>query len=180
MFQLSTSANQRKEIDMGFFSTSDGQEIVATGEYDMGGGSFDPIPDGTRVRAVVENVAYDEHENRRNIKITWQVLEPAAYAKRKIFQKLEVFHFDTKKADKAKRMLAAIDANAGGKIAKLGREPTDQDLMDALLMKSMLLKLLVWEMNGKTGNWVAQVSSKETVSQAPAPTVQVDNDDIPF
>jgi hypothetical protein len=52
--------------------------------------------------------------------------------------------------------------------------------MDALLMKSMLLKLLVWEMNGKTGNWVAQVSSKETVSQAPAPTVQVDNDDIPF
>ena len=44
-------------------------------------------------------------------------------------------------ADKAKRMLAAIDANAGGKLNASARKPEDQDLMMALAGKIMAIKL---------------------------------------
>ena len=41
--------------------------------------------------------------------------------------KLKVF--SDKQGDKAKQMLAAIDANCGGKLAKLRDTPQDEDLM---------------------------------------------------
>jgi hypothetical protein len=77
-------------------------------------------------------------------------------------------------------MLAAIDANAGGKlIAKPGR-PTNDDLL-SLTNKPMVASMMIWSMpdtrNGGMmhGNWVSAVASKGAkdihVSEAkPLPT----------
>src|SRR5690606_38171870 len=68
------------------------------------------------------------------------------------------------KRDKALRMLAAIDANAGGKLARKGTEPSDDELMLALANKPMVITVKTWEMDTKDGkkegNWVAAVSPK--------------------
>ena len=51
-------------------------------------------------------------------------MKPDEFAKRVIFQKVKVFGTSRDKdpqatADKAKRMLAAVDQNAGGKLTKV-------------------------------------------------------------
>jgi len=160
-----------------FFQLSDGEEIQAESEYEVGG-NMEPIPSGTKLKAMIENVEWDSYEDDYYINIRWSVLEPETYSNRKIFQKVKVKNSDSKKADKAKRMLAAIDANAGGGLVQLGREPTDEDLQMNLLNKIMLIQVQVWEMNGKSGNWVNKVSSGELPAQDTA--VQQDDEQIPF
>ena len=121
-------------------------------------------------------------------------MRPADYANRVIFQKLKVF--SEKQGDKAKQMLAAIDANCGGKLSKLTETPEDMHLMTALVGKPMAVKVQIWDMNGKTGNWISAVSPAKSQApvqaQAPKPSaprppqrqapVQVDDDldSIPF
>lgn len=163
---------------MSFFS----EEQKSTGnDFELGGGN-DPIPHNTRCNAMIDEVKWDDYQGERYISLRWTVLEPSDYKNRKVFQKLKVL--DGQKGDKAKRMLAAIDANAGGSIVALGREPTDQDLM-SLLNRPMLIQVMVWEMTGddgqkRTGNWINKVSASGIVEN-PAP-VQATNDDdeIPF
>ena len=59
----------------------------------------------------------------------------------------------TLKGDKAKQMLMAIDANCGGKLARLNDAPEDHDLMTALIGKPMAAKVQVWRLtiNQETG-----------------------------
>ena len=54
------------------------------------------------------------------------------------------------------------------------------DLMTALLGKTMAIKIMVWEIDDKTGNWIAAVSpgTQKTVPKAAQPISQ--DDDIPF
>ena len=159
---------------MSFFQTSEGEQIEAEKEFETGGGDMEPIPSGTKLKAIIENAEWSEYEGERYINIRWSVLEPETYHNRKIFQKIKVLNEDGKKADKAKRMLAAIDANAGGELVKLEREPTDEDLQVNLLNKIMLIQVQVWEMNDKNGNWINKVSGEDL------PVVQDDDDSIPF
>ena len=107
-------------------------------------------------------------------------MRPAEYANRVIFHKLKVFGTAQDKdkaatADKAKMMLRAIDANCGGKLSKLTEAPEDRHLMSALVGKPMAIKLQVWEMNDKKGNWISAVSpakQQAPVAQASAPQAQ--------
>jgi hypothetical protein len=108
------------------------------------------------------------------ISARWTVLAPEEYKNRKVFHKLWVLDMDPsakdeasgiKKRDKARKMLAAIDANAGGKLtAKPGR-PTNDDLL-SLTNKPMVASMMIWSMpdtrNGGMmhGNWVSAVASK--------------------
>lgn len=145
-------------------------EAPSTGEFSTGGGKFELIPDNTDVLAAPDAVAWQEHEGDRYIEIRWSIMAPEAYKNRKIFQKVQVLNADQKKAQKAKQMLAAIDFNVGGHLVKLKREPNDVDLARALLNKSMILKLMTWEMNGKFGNWVSAVApAKSKAIAEPAP-----------
>lgn len=153
----------------GFWDAEDGEDIRenADGTYDTGGGNMDPIPDGTNVLAAADEIKWDENQGGAEyLSIRWSVQAPEDYANRKVFHKLWVSDDDpnakdpAKKRDKAKRMLAAIDANAGGKLARKATRPNDDDLMLALSNKPMVLKLGLWEQNGSTGNWVIQVSPK--------------------
>lgn len=193
----------------GFWTTSDGDDALETGtEYDAGG-KLPPIPEGTSVLAVVESAGWKAafQSTEEFVNIQWRVQKPAAYANRVIFQKLWVEDFDPstkatekkskeekqqEKKDKALRMLAAIDANAGGKLARKGRRPGDDDLAIALQDKAMVLKLGEWAMGGNEGNWVMAVAPKtaeisDGTEDAPArkpkskpPVDDIDDDDVPF
>jgi len=151
-----------------FFETSEGEDLTQTsGEFDAGGGNMDPIPEGSKVLAAPTEAKWDEFEGTEFISVQWQVAKPQDYENRRVWQKLYVTDLDTRaknptqKRDKALRMLAAIDKNAGGKLAKKGGRPSDVDLMGSLCGKYMLVKLGVWEMNGKSGNWVQAVQPKD-------------------
>lgn len=177
---------------MSFFNFDD----KVDGSFDSGAG-MEPIPNNTDVLAAPDEAKWDEYDGDRYISLRWSVIAPKEYKNRKIFQKIRVMDSDPKKAEKAKRMLAAIDVNAGGKLMKANEEPTDKSLTMALVNKPMVLKVMKWEIPAeqsndgqhREGNWVAAVSPRkgsepvEPVKKeepAPAPADDEFEDDVPF
>jgi hypothetical protein len=166
-------------MTMSFWNLSDGEDVKTntTGEFEQGGGRMEVIPDNTSVLAAIDEAKWDRTmEQDRYISLRWTVLAPEEFKNRKIFQK--VWALDPKPntkpekvdqvRDKAKRMLAAIDMNAGGKLLAKGEMPTDESLTACLTNKPMVIKVMVWEMpdrqTGGTaqGNWVGAVSPKSS------------------
>jgi hypothetical protein len=147
-------------------------------------GSAEPLPDGTNVLAAPVEAGWKTYEYEDYINVQWSVLAPDQFKNRRIFQKIKVN--DKDKGEKAKRMLAAIDANAGGKLFTLDGKPTDQDLTQCLVGKPMMVKLGLWEINGKSGNWVQAVAPRgaqagpQAAPPPPAPTTDINEGDIPF
>ena len=157
---------------MSFWNLSDNSAVDTNGEFETGGGNIEPIPANTDVLAVCDEAKWDDFNGDRYISLRWTVMKPADYKNRKVFQKVRVMDDNASKADKAKRMLAAIDANAGGKLVAAGEEPTDENLTKCLTNKPMVLRLQVWEIETeqgekKTGNWVSAVSPRQGVGSAP-------------
>ena len=145
---------------MSFWNLSDNTQITneeKAGTFESGGGDFEPIPAGTQLKACIDDAAWDDYEGSYFINLTWSVLE-GEFENRKVFQKVRVRDNDPKKRDKALRMLAAIDANAGGKLMESGAEPDDNALQSSLVNKPMIIKVGVWEMNDRKGNWVQKVA----------------------
>lgn len=173
---------------MGFWNLSDGKAVESKSEFELGGG-FEVIPDGSRVLAAVEECKDDQWEGERFFNLKWRILE-GEYKNRIIFQKLKVFSSKDKQRDNAITMLAAIDANAGGKLMASGKEPTDFAIASALANRPMILLLRVWESEDKqkTGNYVAGVFSRQQTKAAPAPKQSAPSseppmdfsDDVPF
>lgn len=194
---------------MSFWTMSDGEDVKtnASGEFDAGGGKIELIPDGTSVLALIDEAKWDRNQNGdRYISLRWSVLAPEELKNRKVFQKLWVLDDDpqakdpVKKRDKAKRMLAAIDTNAGGKLMARNEMPTDESLTSCLTMKQMVVKVLIWEQKDRAtgdinrGNFIGAVSPKSSPvssaddvakgqqklsEQKKAPANDVD-DEIPF
>jgi hypothetical protein len=162
---------------MSFWNLSDGEDAKsnASGEFDAGGGRIEVIPDNTSVLAAIDEAKWDRTADQdRYISLRWTVLAPEEFKNRKIFQKLWVLDDEprakdpAKKRDKAKRMLAAIDTNAGGKLLARNEQPTDESLTACLTNKPMVVRVMVWEMPDRQtggvaqGNWVGAVSPKST------------------
>ena len=178
-----------------FWNLSDGDDIHSTSaDFSMGGGNFAPIPDNTTCLAIIEEAKVDQDRSGNQfVSLRWSIATPAEYKNRKVFQKIWCLDDDPRKADaekakdKAKRMLFAIDKNAGGAFVASGKTPNDANLAKAFNDKQMQITLQVYEMQGDkgtiTGNWVSAVSPKAGgVKSAPkpvAPKHDVD-DDIPF
>ena len=159
---------------MGFWNTSDGEDAAKTGtEYEIPGGSMEPIPAGSSVLAMIDEAKWDHTQNDAEefVSLRWSVLAPEEYKNRKVFHKLWVTDHDPNakdhakavaKTDKARKMLAAIDANAGGKLTAKDARPSDDDLARALQDRPMVITLMTWDSNtgGAGGNWVAAVAPK--------------------
>lgn len=162
---------------MSFWNLSDGGDASqdAQTEYEIPSGNLDPIPDGSSVLAMIDEAKWDSKNDADYISLRWSVLSPDEYKNRKVFQKLWVTDDDpmaedeakaAKKRDKARRMLAAIDANAGGKLVRKDGVPTDEHLAACLCNKPMIIKVMIWstrdEKSGDTmeGNWVSAVAPK--------------------
>jgi len=196
---------------MSFWDLSDGANAAdeKSTEYEVpGGGNFDPIPDGSSVLAMIDEAKWDEKDHASFVSLRWTVLSPDEYKNRKVYHKLWVTDDDpnakdadkaAKKRDKARRMLAAIDANAGGKLTTKPGVPTDETLTACLTNKPMIVRLAVWEMPDRekpgefiSGNWVQAVAPKSKgidVKDAPPPKAKPQasslgagslDDEIPF
>lgn len=162
---------------MSFWSTSAGENLAAQSaeqrqEYTPPTNDLELIPAGSKVRAFVKEAKWDKtQDGDRFIKLRWDVVKPDEVAKRVVFQKLWVKDADPNaknpgdKRDKALKMLAKIDALAGGKLAAKGTEPTDDELLVALADKQMVIAVELWEMEGRdglmSGNWVRDVKPCE-------------------
>lgn len=164
---------------MSFWDLSDGESAKDTGtEYEVPGGNMEPIPNNSDVLAHIDDIKWAKKESgEQYIEARWNVTEPAQFANRKVFHKMWVDDLDPMaksedkakaKRDKARRMLASIDANAGGKLMQSADAPTDNSLALALCNKPMVIKLMVWEMpdsrdsnNMMRGNWVSAVKPKD-------------------
>ena len=177
---------------MSFFANID----TTSSSFELGGGDLAPIPENTKVLAIAEEAKNDEYQGTRSIKVKWRISQPAEYANRVIFQKLQVYTAD--KADKHKRMLAAIATNAGGQLFQAMQqtgetEPSDMSL-STITNRPMVLQLGIWESEdkSKSGNWVKAVSARKSPAGAPPAPVPVappppppvasgiDDSDIPF
>ena len=190
---------------MSFWNLSSGEAVNATGEYEAPSGGL-PIPDNTDVMEYIDEVKWDEKNGARYISARWRVAKPEGFKNRVVFQKLWVLGNNPNKTgdklkqdgDKAKRMLAAIDANAGGELMAVNGIPSDEDLQRCLMNKMMVIKVKTYDLKGDdgsavTGNWIAAISpASKGVSDTPAPaqarrepdraangTARYD-DDIPF
>ena len=155
---------------MSFWNLSDGNEVQAEGNFDANP-AIEPIPDGTTCVAALDSIQWEVKELEgvadELIEGRWVVLD-GEHKNRKVYQKLRVLESDMKKADKAVKMLAAIDKNAGGGLMKEVKErPTDDQLAMHLLGKPMLVRFQVWEMNNNSGNWVSAVAPSDGQIQAP-------------
>lgn len=166
-----------------FWTTSDNKAITTTGEFSSGG-TIENIPDNTTCLALIDEAGWAEYQGDEYISLRWVIAEPSIYKGRKIFQKLRVNDINTKKADKAKEMLMAIDANCGGKLALNDETPNDTAMAKAILEKLMLIKIMVWDLEGRTGNWIAKVAPRSKTTTVPTPEpVVIDeglHDDIPW
>jgi hypothetical protein len=159
-----------------FWGLSDGGSAADTGtDFEIPSGNLDPIPDGSTVLALIDEAKWDEKDGAAFVSLRWSVLAPDEFKNRKVFQKLWVMDDDpmakssdaaAKKRDKARRMLSAIDANAGGKLVKSGA-PTDDTMTQHLTNKPMVIKCMEWSMPDREspgefirGNWIAAVGQK--------------------
>lgn len=195
---------------MSFWNLSDGETAADTPkEYDGGGGNFAPIPNDSSVLAIIEEAKWTTNENngdpREYISARWSVMAPEQFKNRKVFQKLWVSDFDPnvkdetkaqKKKDNALKMLAGIDANAGGNLTRIQENPTNDSMAMHLTNKPMVIKLMIWSMPSNTGgdpmegNWIAAVSPADKplavgADSRPAPKPSeasryLEDDDIPF
>ncbi len=185
---------------MSFWALSDGGNANETGNtFDAGGGDFSPIPKGTSVLALIDEVAWNVYNDTETCQVKYSVLKPEAYQGRIVRQKLWLTDDDPNakdkaaKRDKAKKMLMALDGNAGGKLGKITGKPTNEQLSVALINKQVVLKLGVWEMgegqDKKSGNWVQAISPKTAeITEAAKPAKKkpvtiaedLDDDDVPF
>ena len=159
---------------MNFFTTSDNKAIETQATFDMGGGDFEPIPNNTQLKVIIEEAKWDEYQDDKYISLKWSVID-GEFKSRKIFQKIKVFEKDTKKADKAKTMLAAIDANAGGALMSAGVMPDDMSLSINLMNKPMAVVVAVWSMEvegeKRSGNWIKAVAPLNApITKAPDQT----------
>lgn len=146
-------------------------------EYEVPGGNMEPIPNNSDVLAEIVGVKWDSGKDKdeRYISIQWKVSAPQAVKNRVVFQKLWVDDLDPsaktedkarEKRDKARRMLATIDANAKGRLMQSNDAPTDDSLALALQGAEMVIKCMVWSIDDSstgdtiTGNWVSAVKPK--------------------
>lgn len=185
---------------MSFWSTSSGENATDTGTEFETTEAFTLIPDGSSVMAVIDKAEWAKDNNFNNyIALRWAVMKPESVEGAKIPHKLWVNDPDPKakdpgkKRDKALRMLAAIDANCGGKLSKLSEEPTDDELALALMNKPMVIRVQTWSLQGDNGpiegNWISAVSPKTKALEIKAPKnapknggmgAPLESDDIPF
>jgi len=166
---------------MSNFWDMEGEKLNTTGAYRLGGDGFKLIPDNTNCIALIDKAEWQEYQGNEYINVKWLVTSPEEYKGRVVFQKLKVFDEDAKRARKAKHMLAAIDVNAGGKLSKLKTAPSPIQL-HSLNNAKMMIKVFVWEIDDKSGNWVGGVSPAPIKREESVSTIEETDfeDDVPF
>lgn len=187
-----------------FWSTGDGDDIRDKVDVDKDletGGGFEPLPDKTKVLALITEAGIDEDKdgNRRAF-ATMEIVKPEAYARRKLFPRFWVFDDNPNAADKAKKRqndlmrFTKLDAACGGKLARKDGVPTSDDISLAFTNKQVIVHVMLMtpKDGGEPFNWYSDYwsrGSKEIseVKAAPKSSTKrqafdddLDGDDVPF
>jgi len=181
-------------------------EIESDGNYDVGGGDFPVIPDGTRVKALIEKVElFDEDNKKFNYKTGLDEecisvrfdIEEGEFKGQKIFKNYFIESNDETEKTKARNMFFAMDHNAGGKIMALKRKPSEDELNRYLINKSMVIVVGMMQdkktkekrnylqglsaSKNKPSHQAAPLQSEKPVQRQQARPMSNDmDDDIPF
>lgn len=166
---------------MSFFKKSSGE--MAKGDKAEFGGNLKPIPDNTIAMSMIEEALWKEYEGQRYINLKWKIID-GEYKSRVSFQKLKVYDAKETTADNAKDALYRLFLLCNA--TPPDSEPTDIELMKALCNKPLAPRYRVWEIDGKSGNWIdaiyksvaeaAKVTAPDTQSEPEAAS----DDDIAF
>lgn len=151
----------KEEVSMSYFS--DIKNNISNGYSIQRADSV--MPANTECLAYIEDVEWEEWEGVRQILIKWRVQAPSVFVNRTISQRLKIL--DPEKMRQHLSMLAAIDHIAGGMIASQSAEPSNNLLARALMNKPMMITLDVYNINGKTGNWVCGVRARQNGNPTP-------------
>lgn len=183
-----------------WWSTSDGEDLRGTdASKELPSGSFEPLPNNTKVLAVVDSAGKAERDGNYYAEATMTIVKPEGYANRKIFAKWWIFDDNPHAPDKKKkrdndmRRFVKMDAACGGKLAKAGREPDGNDISMAFINKQVIVQVMLMEPKdgGEPFNWYADYFPKgaKELSEGPARKVKqesrpvdddLDDDSIPF
>lgn len=172
---------------MSFWNSTTGENVAASasGEYEQPQSEFEPIPHDTTCLATITEAGWSGEAGAQYIRLRWTVLEPVQFLGRSVVQKLWVNDPDprakspeaaSRKRDNALRMLAAIDRNCGAQLSAISGRPTDEELQLALCNQPVLIRVLIWELNGDRGekirgNWVSAVlRANGAPNRRPAPS----------
>ena len=149
---------------------SDGSE--STGEADVGGGIFDPVPDGTKCLVHLEDIEWGffnkEGTGTECLKPVFCVESPSDYSDRKIQCNIKIFGDDpnsefydeskqSKTKENARKVYWAIDKNCGGKLAALGKMPNNRELANAWIGAKKSFYVTFGLMDGSKRNWIRKV-----------------------
>ena len=135
------------------------------------------VPGGTKAVAMLEEVKWDEYEGHRKVKARWK-LASGGFTGRVIFQNIELYAVDRnnnnepdpKKSFRAANVLRRLFMLTGASIPD--HEPTDADFAQ-MVGKMAGISIELWEMNGKSGNWVSEIQPAkgfESVDGTETPT----------
>lgn len=172
---------------MSFWDTTDGTK--ATGHVEESGG-FAPLPLAD-YPVMLEDAKVNEYEGRRTVQFKTRIIE--GFGKnRVVFLSLKAWDEDGKKRDRALQILAKVYALTN---ATLPEDEPDDVSLSQLCDKPLTFKLDVYDINGKTGNWLVNVKEygakadapkatggkpKAVVASRPAPEMSDQDLDIPF
>jgi hypothetical protein len=159
---------------------------AATGE--VAENNFDPLPKGD-YPAMLEEATVKEWEGVQSINLKARVIDGPG-KNRVLFLGLKCWDADSKKRDRAINLLVKLFQITKAQMP--AGEPDDAAL-SKITNKPISLKLDVWEIDGKSGNWLVNASEVGAVvgkaapakTAAPAKKPAASNpgdfeDDIPF
>ena len=169
---------------MSFWNTSSGS--AATGEVTEN--NFDPLPKGWYT-SMLEEVSVDEYEGVKKIKIKARVVGEGPGKNRVLFLGLKAFEGEGIKESARDRAIQILVKMYSICKAKLPNGEPDDHSLSQLIDKPIDLMIDVWEIEGKSGNWLQNVeargekagSAKVAPKAAPKAQLSADMDsDIPF
>lgn len=119
------------------------------------------IPGGTKAKAIIEEMKWDEYEGHRKVKVRWKLAD-TSFKGKVTFQNIELFAVDfntkqpdPKKAFRAANVLKRLFMLTGVPIPDV--EPTDADFAQ-MVGKMAGIGIELWENDqGKNGNWISEI-----------------------
>lgn len=177
----------------------DGEDLRKTdAEADLPTGSFEPLPDKTKVLAIVDSAGIGEKDGNRYAEATFTVLKPEGYANRKLFAKYWIFDDNPhapdpkKKRNNDMRRFVKLDAACGGRLARDGGKPDGDDIALAFTGKQVIVQVMLMtpKEEGKSPvQWFSDYWPKgakelsEAVKPKPKSVAAMEDDDysdVPF
>lgn len=120
---------------------------------------YEPLPDDVEVKAILTECMWEctwgKENESSHVKCVWAITEQQ-YGNRRIFDKLKLHDEKVSAVKTGKRKLMMLDKIANAGIVKANVEPDDYALK-RLEGTAVTIKLGLWEINGRKGNYVKSI-----------------------